>query len=227
MTMTSVAMQDAQKTMMSVQEEIKRRLTALETTVKALAPPTCGNLDGMGGQPIQYQPPPAPLPAAPTTPTTPVARFAPVPQTTPLATSTPSAPITPNNACLSDTPEPFPYKPVHCTFAVPSSEINKAKLLPIGDALAKHSNLIYSSKVRSLASKLAKESVFGDDVLIRCTVAGSRSFPALPVAELNYLKTIVFKQFPVYWNAKHEFEAVWKDCIDGIGQACKRLRHAK
>ena len=228
--MSNVALQEAQMTIMSVQEEIKRRLSRLEAMVKALGPP-CGQLNE-GGEQARYLPTTAPLPVAPQatpvvppTPTTPVALSAPPPLAT---TGTPVGPSTSSNASLTETPEPFPCKPpIHSTNALPSSEINQAALLPVGDALTKYSTLIYSSKVRTLAAKLAKESIFGDDVLIRCTVAGSRSFPALPVAELNYLKTVIFKQFPVYWNAKHEFEGVWKDCIDGLGQACKRLRSGK
>ena len=100
-------------------------------------------------------------------------------------------------------------------------------MIPVSEALTKYSSLVYGSKVRTLSAKLAREAFFGDSVLAHCTVSGSRAFPALPIVELNELKTVVFQQFPIYWNSKHEFEGVWKDCVDGVGQACKRLRHAK
>lgn len=124
--------------------------------------------------------------------------FVPPPSTPILPHAPPSAPQTdtlPTSVATSSSPiihEPFPAKPPSSTKALPSSEINRTKLLPINEALSRYSTLIYGSKVRTLATKLAKECIFGDDVLVRCTVAGSRCFPALPVAELNELKKIVY-----------------------------------
>lgn len=79
----------------------------------------------------------------------------------------------------------------------------------------------------TLAVKLAREAIFGDKVLIRCTVMGERELPGLPATELMELKRMLFKQFPQLWAARHEFEPLWKVCVEAIGQACKRLRIKK
>ena len=52
-----------------------------------------------------------------------------------------------------------------------------------------------------------------------------REFFALPVEELKELKTLVFQQCMGLTST--EFEAVWKDCVQAIGQACKRAREMK
>ena len=84
--------------------------------------------------------------------------------------------------------------------------------------------LISESKVSTLALKLARESFFGEDVMVQCTVASDRKLPALPVHELELLKNQVLTLFPAYWNCRHEFEPFWTKCTESIGQACKRIR---
>jgi len=90
--------------------------------------------------------------------------------------------------------------------------------------LSKYPKLRCESKIATLAVKLAKEAIFGDKILVQCTVVGERTLPGLPVKEVNKLKIVLFRQFPQYWKAKHEFESVWKIIVDCVGQACKRLR---
>jgi hypothetical protein len=97
-------------------------------------------------------------------------------------------------------------------------------LLQATTVFRKYPGLIYESKVGTLATKLAKEAFFGDDVLVQCTIAGERDYPGLPEEELMQLKHAVFMQFPRFWNSPQEFEPLWKKCQASIGQACKRLR---
>ena len=108
--------------------------------------------------------------------------------------------------------------------ALDSAAINKAKLIPVAQALEKHKYLITESKASTLAWKIAKDSVFGEEVLKRCTPLGNRELPALPVAEFGELKQIIFKQFPQYWRNTSDFENLWKKCIESVQQGCKRLR---
>ena len=107
---------------------------------------------------------------------------------------------------------------------LPSSAINKGQLLQATTVFRKYPGLICESKIGTLATKLAKEAFFGEDVLIQCTVVGERDYPGLPVEELMQLKHAVFMQFPQIWNSPQEFEPLWKKCQASIGQACKRLR---
>ena len=104
---------------------------------------------------------------------------------------------------------------------LPSSVIDKHKLATVNDVLMKHPKLRCASKIGTLAVKLAREAVFGDDVMAQCTVAGERGLPGLPTKELQQLKQALFMQFPV---APQEFEALWKTSTAAVGQACKRLR---
>ena len=76
----------------------------------------------------------------------------------------------------------------------------------------------------TLAQKLAKEAFFGEKVMAQCTVLGCRDQPGLPTDELKQLKATIYGLFPQYWASPSEFEVIWANCVDAIGQACKRLR---
>ena len=111
---------------------------------------------------------------------------------------------------------------------LPSSEIKKDKLVPADHVIQKYPNLRKNNVIGTLAVKLAKEAFYGEDILVRCTVMGCNSYPALPQQELNNLKQTVFSLFPVYWSNPVEFESIiWCQCVNAIGQSCKRLRASK
>ena len=57
--------------------------------------------------------------------------------------------------------------------------------------------------ITMLTVKLAKEAVFGEEVMVRCTPGGSRDLPGLPTKELYHLKKIVLSQFPQHWKCLH------------------------
>ena len=68
---------------------------------------------------------------------------------------------------------PLPIAPRNPRFAeLPSSDIDRAKLKNVHDLLKKYSTLRVESKIGILAVKLAREAIFGDDVLRRCTPRG-------------------------------------------------------
>ena len=78
----------------------------------------------------------------------------------------------------------------------------------------------------TVTQSLAKAAIFGPDVMRRCTPSGSNAFPALPKAEMYYLKKIVFRTFPRFWHSPAAFDTEWKlKCWPAIEQACRRLRH--
>ena len=79
-----------------------------------------------------------------------------------------------------------------------------------------------NSRILKLAVKLAKESYFGKRLMRECTGKGTREQLALPADKLELLKEFLrslFSKMP-----SHEFEGIWRQCIDSIGQACKSLR---
>ena len=88
--------------------------------------------------------------------------------------------------------------PLKCKVAIvklPLSVINKGQLLQATTIFRKYPDLIYESKIGTLATKHAKEAFFGNDVLVQCIVAGERDYPGLPEEELKQLKHAVFMQF--------------------------------
>ena len=120
---------------------------------------------------------------------------------------------------------PLPIAPRNPRFAeLPSSDIDRAKRKNVHDVLKKYSDLRVESKIGILAVKLAREDIFGDDVLRRCTPRGWNDMPALPQIELNHLKAALFGQFPRFWSCPEQFEKLWATAQESLAQACKRLR---
>ena len=107
--------------------------------------------------------------------------------------------------------------------ALPSSEINTTSLSSIDVVMERYSKLKGEAKAPTLAMKLAKEAVFSDEVMKKCTPVGGRGLPGLPVVELQMLKQAMFNKFPQYWQNPPEFEGLWSECMESIGQACKHL----
>lgn len=108
--------------------------------------------------------------------------------------------------------------------SLPSSIIDKSKLEPPNEVLAANGRLKQESRIGQLAVTLARKSFFGPDVMILCTVLGTKKCPSLPTKELNELKVALFDAFPRYWNSPAEFESLWGRCVVAIGQVCKQLQ---
>ena len=108
--------------------------------------------------------------------------------------------------------------------ALPSTDINKQSLRSIQEVLEENINLRTESCAGKLCQKLAREAIFGEDVMKQCTPYGTREYPGLPHAELYELKMIMFNQFPRFHRCPSLFEAVWKKCIGSVEQACRRSR---
>ena len=79
-----------------------------------------------------------------------------------------------------------------CTNSLPSSAICKDNLLSVEDILQEYPKLKHESKAGTLACKLAKEAIFGSDVMKQCTPIGNRELPGLPEKELKVLKKTMF-----------------------------------
>ena len=78
----------------------------------------------------------------------------------------------------------------------------------------------------TLCQRLAREAVFGEDVMKRCTPNRTREYPGLPRGELYELKMIMFNQFPRFHRCPSLFVELLKKCIGSIEQAC-RSSHLK
>ena len=105
----------------------------------------------------------------------------------------------------------------------PSSWIDESQLASIEEVVASNPNLTTLSRAGKLACKLAREAVFGEEVMRRCTPLGNKERPGLPLHEMNVLKRAMREIFSYVLNAM-EFERMWKRCMEAVQQACKRLR---
>ena len=142
---------------------------------------------------------------------------------------TSSSPYTPQSQ-FSRPHYPSPSSSIQCipipanSNSLPSSAINNTKLIPVAQCLDRYCKLQTESKVSVLAVKLAREALFGPNLMMQCTTMGHGRFPGLPTKELNDLKQTIFSLFPKYWSSPAIFEGLWRNCAESIGQACKRLR---
>ena len=134
----------------------------------------------------------------------------------------------PSNENGTTRPECIPIKPSTKHNHLPSSAINKRLLVNPNVIILKYSSYLkHLDKIPTLARKLAEKCFFGADVLKLCTVAGQQhggESMALPLNELNKLKSVIFSLLPQYWSRAIEFEDVWVKCTVSIGQLCKTIR---
>ena len=92
---------------------------------------------------------------------------------------------------ISPLAHPPPNLPVSDVMdALPSSAITRESL---SDRYPKLRSLC---KAGSLSYKLAREAIFGENILKRCTPKGNRYLPGLPSKELDDLKRVMFSQYP-------------------------------
>ena len=121
---------------------------------------------------------------------------------------------------LSPLTHPPPNLPIgEIVNALPSSAINKDSLSGIEEVIDHYPKLHTLCKAGALACKLAREAIFGEEILKRCTPKGNRN---LPSKELERLKRVMFTQYPQLWRTPVEFEPVWQRCLEAIQQASKR-----
>ena len=122
-----------------------------------------------------------------------------------------------NVHCIPVTPKPS-------TATLPADAIDKAKLVSPAQTLHRYPKLRTEGKASVLAVKLARESFFGETAMSQCTMMGCGKYPALPTTLVNSLKQTLFSLFPRCWPNPVLFEGIWKECVEAIGQACKRVR---
>jgi hypothetical protein len=94
-------------------------------------------------------------------------------------------------------------------------------LSTIESVIAKYPNLHCEKNATRMAVKLAREAVFGIDVLAQCTPLGNASFRALPNDGLRAIKSAICDLLPYGRSNQIEIEKTWKACQNAIGQACK------
>ena len=162
----------------------------------------------------QHVQPSTPLPG-PLIPTTRAGCVLPQTSETP-ATITPTTTILPQSTPGSNTEAPpLPVMPLVA---------RSNRLLPPSEVVAKYPRLRGDCKMGELATKLARESFFGKELMQRSTVMGFKEFPALPADGVQALKGTILSVCPDYHCNPHGFEGIWKKCVDAINHACSKLR---
>ena len=164
------------------------------------------------------------VPVAPTTPQS----FTPV-HPRPSLSVTESTPETMLHQEATPTPtsypEPLGLNHMYVNLPLASEEIPKHTLMTIEDSLKGCKDLKCVEKASTLTQKLAKEAIFGVEVMKRCTPGGTKELPALPKEEMLALKKAVYKELPQFWQSPFDFEKLWKrKCWPAVEQACRRLR---
>ena len=106
-----------------------------------------------------------------------------------------------------------------------SQNVGSGHLLSIQEVLQKYPKLQTHSNISRLAVKLAREAVFGPDIMAISTPFGMRGLKQpLPPLGLERIKNTLKSLFPGMWSNPAEYTRVWKTCLDAIGQACKNAR---
>lgn len=107
----------------------------------------------------------------------------------------------------------------------PLPSIDYEEMLSPHVVVDKYPKLLQASKLPTLAVRLAKQAYFGKQIMKRCTVRGTGKLHALLPNELANMKEFLKKlEMPSITSSFVEFENLWKNCTESIGQACKDYR---
>ena len=96
------------------------------------------------------------------------------------------------------------------------------------EVIEERRDLVKINAPATLAQYLAKEAVFGEEIMRLCTSTGSNPRKVLPQQELLSIKTAIFKLCPLSWHDPRGFEEMIRaKCHTAIEQACDRATEAK
>ena len=81
------------------------------------------------------------------------------------------------------------------------------------------------AELRKLATRLAKDAIFGKEEMSRSSLCGRYKTGSLDDKELNYIKAVIRTRVPLMPNV--EFEFVWGLCRSSISKCCQTLQNKK
>ena len=139
-----------------------------------------------------------------------------------------TAPLTTNPPAVPNKENEAPTTSVSASSTIKKKEsppIDYKTLITPEEVIEKYPKFINKSKISMLAVRLAKEAFFGKEYMSYCTYKGVGKHPALADKEVQRLKSFLRQlSIPRIVTSSIEFEAVYKTCVESIGQACKSLR---
>ena len=86
------------------------------------------------------------------------------------------------------------------------------RLSTMSEVLEVYRDLVHKGSVGTLVVTLAREAVFGTEIMGECTPAGTRQHRALPQIEL--------------FKCALKFEEIWSTCRIKIEKACAHIRRS-
>ena len=96
----------------------------------------------------------------------------------------------------------------------------KSQLTCVNDVLHKYPKPRSRSEAGTIAVILAKDAIFGEAVMRKCTNMGNSDLPAIPEKELRELKDIMRQ---VCHECPNEFENTWVNWIEAIQHVSNKL----
>ncbi len=98
------------------------------------------------------------------------------------------------------------------------------KLKTVEQVMSRYSGSDLAS-LRKLTTALAREAIFGRDVLAQKSLSGRKETEQLDKEKLDYIKTLVHSRVPN--KSAVDFEDTWKWCRGSLSKSCQTLRNAK
>ena len=150
---------------------------------------------------------------------------------TPTVSTNGSAPALESQNNDTNSLPQYNAEPLPLTHKLRNTELQvrfPSNLKPIEEVIAEHKDLLAINAPETLAQYIAKEAVFGDEIMKQCTPSGRKQRKALPQKELMMIKRSIFQHYRMYWNDVQAFEdLVWSKCHISIERACGRIRRQK
>ena len=128
----------------------------------------------------------------------------------------------PSTPTVIKTSQPLTISTVTVSCRVPKCPLQLKSINLMVSTCTKH---VGKERMGELACKLAREAVFGEEVMAQSTILGIRGQRALPAERIELIKeTILQHRYPMMKADSESFKAVWKLCTAAINHACSKLR---
>ncbi len=79
-----------------------------------------------------------------------------------------------------------------------------------------------TASLRLLTVALARDCIFGRDVLVKRSIGGRQGYKPLDPEKMEYIKALIRSRVPE--KPKIEFEHIWGLCRTSVGKSCQGLR---
>ncbi len=90
------------------------------------------------------------------------------------------------------------------------------------EVFAKYSKYVTKDLIGRVATKLARSTYFGVEVLAGSTVSGSGALRPLDPGQLQAMRQAIRNKFPD--ESPTEFESIWAKCVDSVSRVCNYVR---